>query len=627
MFAERSPLQSGATSPVNFDLEPVGFTPNQPHGATIDETGAAATNPSSSRKPSASTQDTLQLANLESTMTAFASATNRACQEVARIGEEPTSIARVQLCLGRWLQELTLAVMQTRKAWSAVEYASTATPDAVGVASLLNLCIELQFYKDPSADGPSTLDEFLNQYINCLNIDTAATICNRRQLAGSLDLLWSHQRNLTGWGKTFASTEKKIAGSADIGAVMEPFETADTPVTFVHVVIAPLMQLNPELTIPLCAKKFPVVQPWNVRTAVQPLPDGDRLFLDYLDKLMNPEFTTEATMDARATPGLVHEWVELLLRNVTAPAGLFRPAAGQDTLGRTTPSSQGLHVSWPRDTTFRQVIDCPDIFSYDSAVLARLFHEAGYWHGVLTLLERLESTEEQEKQLLSLYLHLGEIDKLSYHISGDERCWNSVLDLMAKKDAVYWQPITFEAIFVQMGLQLGSLRALSIGFDHPEKNDTWQIPVDLYSRFCKAEEYSAQQSSLAKEIVVALDCHLWSKRSDLISPQLRTVVEREVQGQLEVDDKSIALASRAATLSGSSTTLEDPCVHWGVPVKIAGTRCPCCTLLLAESGQGTTLVFRCGHAFHTSCVSEDACLVCFAERQARTQLGVRANQS
>lgn len=132
-------------------------------------------------------------------------------------------------------------------------------------------------------------------------------------------------------------------------------------------------------------------------------------------------------------------------------------------------------------------------------------------------------------------------------------------------------------------------------------------------------------------MVVALDSYLWSKRSDELAPELRAIVENEAKAKSSsTASSSGADAGRQRSGGGDATpssaqplhpTLEDPLVHWGTLSRMAGARCPCCTLPLSAAVGGVA-VFRCGHSFCTTCVPENACPLCYTARQSQELLGM-----
>ena len=81
--------------------------------------------------------------------------------------------------------------------------------------------------------------------------------------------------------------------------------------------------------------------------------------------------------------------------------------------------------------------------------------------------------------------------------------------MFAAKDTAFWLPVTMEKVLIQMALQLGGMAALSLVLDHPDGKSDWGIPLDIYSRYTRAEEILAEQATVVHNMVVALDSYLW----------------------------------------------------------------------------------------------------------------------
>lgn len=203
-------------------------------------------------------------------------------------------------------------------------------------------------------------------------------------------------------------------------------------------------------------------------------------------------------------------------------------------------------------------------------------------------------------------------------------------------------PIAIEDLLAEMALQLGSLRALSMVLNHPKgggralgaaaDSDKWALPISLYLRYTKAEEYVQKKAEITADLVSILDSYLWSKRSDVLSPALRALVEHEIEmnssnggsgGKIDLEiDRDWADLDRAAP---QPPVLEDPAINWGVPTRMAGT-CAVCTLKFTDCQNEATVVFPCGHAFHAKCVPEGACPLCFYASKAKQKLGARGGK-
>ena len=185
-----------------------------------------------------------------------------------------------------------------------------------------------------------------------------------------------------------------------------------------------------------------------------------------------------------------------------------------------------------------------------------------------------------------------------------------------------------------MALQLGGLRALSMVLNHPKSGghalgtskdtDKWALPISVYLRYTKAEGYLQKKAEITGDIVSILDSYLWSKRSDVLSPALRALVEHEIESSSGNsgsggDKLDLAIDRDWADLDRTvpqEPVLEDPAINWGVPTRMAAI-CKVCNLKLTDCQNEAVVIFPCGHAFHAKCVPERACPLCFYDLQAK----------
>jgi hypothetical protein len=139
---------------------------------------------------------------------------------------------------------------------------------------------------------------------------------------------------------------------------------------------------------------------------------------------------------------------------------------------------------------------------------------------------------------------------------------------------------------------------------------------------------------ICHEILEKTDAYLWSKRPSVIPPQIRAVLEEELQhssnsvGSYAIPP-TLSFLAQESNVRQPATLLqrvqltfdhvvplpkfyEDSAGHWGVPLDLSAS-CVRCTHPLSKALEpsGNIVVFPCGHGFHQFCCEEDACITCF----------------
>ncbi|XP_071954746.1 uncharacterized protein [Antedon mediterranea] len=125
------------------------------------------------------------------------------------------------------------------------------------------------------------------------------------------------------------------------------------------------------------------------------------------------------------------------------------------------------------------------------------------------------------------------------------------------------------------------------------------------------------QRLLTHAMLEKVDSYLWSKRQNALPQQLKQFVKEEHRCLLAGSSTKPKEPSFKGTLSGREHFLEEPLSHWGVNVSL-NTDCLVCglqvTMQVSDSSPGL-LVFPCGHIFHTECIPEKFCMVCFYSKK------------
>jgi len=130
----------------------------------------------------------------------------------------------------------------------------------------------------------------------------------------------------------------------------------------------------------------------------------------------------------------------------------------------------------------------------------------------------------------------------------------------------------------------------------------------------------------------ALDSYLWSTRATNSGPQFAALKDMElakkptklpfietigdslnVMGNDEDKEKRVLAFDYSTPLP----RFFEHRGHWGVQASIYTGNCRSCMLPLTENLGLNVFVFPCGHAYHQSCIPEQACRICFAENNKK----------
>eukprot|EP00039_Didymoeca_costata_P012422 m.179481 g.179481 ORF g.179481 m.179481 type:complete len:385 (+) comp15478_c0_seq2:4630-5784(+) len=369
-----------------------------------------------------------------------------------------------------------------------------------------------------------------------------------------------------------------------------------------------IIEYSPKAALDVCINKYPSILPWSVSLALEQHDSRDFHYYHYLGGIMHNH------VDSRQEKHLVHEWLRLMMLQTDVPQDCFRAE------GKKLAQSQGHKIHWKQEDIFNRVIEEADNYASEPRFLIKLFKDYGYWSGVITLLKKLKS-RRSEMELASLYLYLGELKDLAAHIDGRTELWKATVTVMAEKIPSFWHPITIKSLFTEMALQLGGFQALPLLQILNEKNLAYSIPPEVYGHVNKTEKLASEQSAIAHEILVSLDSYLWSKRSDVLSPQLALLVDSELKvgegnnveemESNEEQEKSLLDSLLQEGLDFEEdipSYLEDPLVHWGVQGRLS--QCALCSLQIFSEPELATTTFRCGHIFHTQCIPAKVCPIC-----------------
>jgi hypothetical protein len=223
----------------------------------------------------------------------------------------------------------------------------------------------------------STLEQFVEQHYALLDVPAVEAASNRRQQEAVLQALWAKQKTLPAVKTLQTSVDKK---KTDVAAALELMDNDPAcPLGLILLYLPRLLAADAGTALPWCVRKFPLIQPHNVRASAPP-----PVFAEYLDLLFDVGGSAADGSDLAAAtirrqqPALLLDWAENALRlDAPARSSLFR---------REGVPAPGAHrLEWPRQQgLLRLARDPPQ--SLRGKLLA-LFRHHGFWPGVIAMLD------------------------------------------------------------------------------------------------------------------------------------------------------------------------------------------------------------------------------------------------
>ncbi len=425
--------------------------------------------------------------------------------------------------------------------------------------------------------------------------------------------------------------EKSIAKGDGLSCVEDLRRNGPYPSVYVALKLLPrIMLLAPESSAAYCVDQYPYLQPWFIKDCYA----SDEAYLAYMDLALGS--VSQLSRDSerrfisstlRRNSQLVTDWLELSLAK-SAPRELsifFGDSTLNIQVGQygycRVPFKDSHQHAWTRESAVLAAItqsagDRHSSFELDTVRAIRICLLHGYWKGALRLLSASSHPSDFEIKV-ALLVHLGDVELLVDAVRGSGQwslVWSTIAQVLSTNDGRAWIKDLVEPLALSSVDEIGSALTMQALLDASEL-----IRACLTPRFFKAclglSRLQDSQKEVVHEILTAFDAYLWTHHSSTISPQFRHLKDNELSGRASelafarpVNGSLEPLFQHTVAVD---TFMEEADTQWGVLTSVGGD-CPACLVALAGKAVGAHVnVFPCGHAFHDSCNTSGACLLCF----------------
>ncbi|XP_038050314.1 uncharacterized protein LOC119723629 isoform X2 [Patiria miniata] len=145
-----------------------------------------------------------------------------------------------------------------------------------------------------------------------------------------------------------------------------------------------------------------------------------------------------------------------------------------------------------------------------------------------------------------------------------------------------------------------------------------ELSKEFYKNCVLVGMLEKNEGNVCWSMLEGIDTYLWSKRNNTMAPSIyHQVLQERAQAMNNDGSGSETFNSKVpkpdAVSKSSCLFIEDNDCHWGTNVKL-NSDCELCGLALSatvSARKSGLLAFPCGHTFHSACVVERACLLCY----------------
>lgn len=315
------------------------------------------------------------------------------------------------------------------------------------------------------------------------------------------------------------------------------------------------------------------------------------------------------------------------------------------------PAPQSFKLTWKHEHKISLAISLAIQMGSDVACkFIAPCQKAGFWRGLYDLF----MCTSQPFAAAELALATDELDSFMHIMINNTRVdfWQQIMPKLRKRVGITDPKITPGPVIAAMIEALGGERSADLLLDVERScvpigaegmYPSSFIPPALLREIAKRGGTSeVAQRGMQRDILHALGKYMWSKKPGVVSPQIRAIVETELNnpeklGELPFFAKKMDPASGEQLVPAFDTSTPTPAFfeetgvcHWGVALS-SQDHCAYCTLpllenpetrYLAESQRAlsvpTMVTFPvCGHTYHQFCVGQDAyCFLCLSSRMS-----------
>ncbi|XP_033126305.1 Hermansky-Pudlak syndrome 5 protein-like [Anneissia japonica] len=193
---------------------------------------------------------------------------------------------------------------------------------------------------------------------------------------------------------------------------------------------------------------------------------------------------------------------------------------------------------------------------------------------------------------------------------------NPEVELTVNSHSDWSTTITWENTVPLLAKSIGPQTAIDIlGKFKIPKN---KISPEFFQNCIMGIIINRNQRMVTHAMLEKVDSYLWSKRQHALPQQLKQFVKEEHKCRISgLRQPKEVTPHFKGTLSGRQHFLEEPLSHWGVNVNLKKDCLVCGLQVTSQVSKSTPglLIFPCGHIFHSECIPERFCMVCFYSKK------------
>lgn len=408
------------------------------------------------------------------------------------------------------------------------------------------------------------------------------------------------------------------------------------------------------------AARYPVIRPHNFERLLSTVESNTKeLTMAYYNTLI--ERNSECRLDLKFTM----PWIELLISSQCDPLHHLLFSQDESSPNTGIPRRNALHVPIEASGILMEALKDTDSFLIDRTETLALCLKHGFFKGALKLMMDLGKFGAALE--LSIELDDGlAFESLLTSIPSviPAPSWPRVIKKVAMVQRFSPQfevantasnvvSIDPDWLVRMMSSVVGASETVDLLTNYESANDSKisealdsfvaRLSPDVFQQILRDGIQGEQKRAVVAQSLKAFDQNVWSKRSIFFGPQITNVefIEKMSVGARENPLGDIPFFSKVETSRGveynptfviggsSSTSIQGSGVspdstnqissfygeygsHWGLHLNFSKhTNCHRCGLPLLDPRAGKVALFeKCAHAFHETCVEEDACPEC-----------------
>eukprot|EP00912_Choanoflagellata_sp_UC4_P000528 UC4_evm3s329 len=481
------------------------------------------------------------------------------------------------------------------------------------------LSLELFPHGGDEHDSTPAVEVFLRSQYEFLDKSRSCLVCCKRKDLASICVL-AELYEAVGESKEFCSRFEKRLSAGDVRGAIDIFsKLPKIPYAYVIVKLKEMARVDPKTSSQIMCTFYPWVQPWCLENAL--IGENKKFYLDYLVNLVlrGPKSAGQLRLNEDFIYDLA---LQCLSENPPEDEIIFAQGTKSEALPMPLPGAH--NVLWCRGEFLQCIFSDTDRYQFKVCTMLDLCRSRGYWKGYL-LLSSLGNiftpadhisviTALRDSSLIKgLCSTMGQYEDLVYYSLSliNKNCENS------KEDFIFAKAVMKEVVS-----SIGPKNAVDVLSTVLGSHPSLRVCTEIFDVILAADPPGLALSNKGStaDILKLVDGYMWSHKSAAISPQLKRVILDEIDGTLDADlfkhDKRTGERDLAFNYGNPLPRfIEDSACHWGVNIKLKKGRCMICSAGLDNLLPGESLkAFACAHTYHSGCVSEEQCPLCFETR-------------